>query len=252
MTSICVQTENVFYIPFLVLLHSHLQERLHSGSNYFTCWCSCSWITADHLWLEATGPAAKPSLAEGGSPAVSQGSHSLGWPLSHQWSKEHQKVICEVTAIKHTDPDNSRACEWAKVKTLGREDKVKVNGSGKFCFINVGNCEQSVCCGAWKCPKSWVVLFLRKTERCCSVELSQRTLNSTCACKLLLTKVSRHSTTNPLTCKGLALLLQLMSLNTTRSSVITLQKLMRLSLTVLKERRVSFRSLSSFSFIKKK
>lgn len=32
MTRICMQTENVFYIPFLVFLHSHLRKQLQSAS----------------------------------------------------------------------------------------------------------------------------------------------------------------------------------------------------------------------------
>lgn len=32
MTGICMQTENMFYIPFLVFLYSHLQEWLQSAN----------------------------------------------------------------------------------------------------------------------------------------------------------------------------------------------------------------------------
>lgn len=132
MTSICVQKENVFYIPFLVLLHSHLQEQLHSARLAAIISSADAHVhespVAGGYWPCCEAEPAQqqqPSLAEGGSPGVYQGRHSLGWPLGHQRSKEHQKVICEVTAIKHTDPDNSHACELAKRKTWGREDKSK-------------------------------------------------------------------------------------------------------------------------------
>lgn len=69
------------------------------------------------MWQEVS-PASKQTQHKSSSPAsvrvaalaplplwVSQGSHSLGWSLSHQWSTELQKVIFEGTAKNHTDPD---------------------------------------------------------------------------------------------------------------------------------------------------
>lgn len=132
----------------------------------------------------------------------------------------------------------------------GRENKSK--WMWNFHFIAVDNCE-SLLDTAFGSFLKVRLFFVKKTEKCCSLELSQRTLNGSCACELMLTKVSWQSKTNhsKLDNQHAKVCPHSCGLNSTRSFVITqdlvplLQKLLRLSHTVFKERIFSFWNWSS-------
>lgn len=111
---------------FSLLPPRRMASAWQAGSYYFIFWCSCPIMTPVDLWQEVY-PASKQTWQQ--EPSLSQGSHSLGRSLSYWWSKEHQKIICDVTAIKHNETHSPRPwqlpCVWVSEQKNHEGEKAK-------------------------------------------------------------------------------------------------------------------------------